>query len=72
MQQQRRTTYDIQDAWECVVSHVDWTNVYAEFAGPGGFNDMDILEVGNSGDPWDSGNTGAPTRVCSSIMSGEH
>jgi len=31
-----RTTYDIQNYWECVVSHVDWTNVFAPFAGPGG------------------------------------
>jgi hypothetical protein len=42
-----RTTYDIQNEWECVVSHVDWTNIFADFAGPGAFNDMDILEVGN-------------------------
>ena len=41
-----RTTYDIEPYWECVTSHVDWTNIYADYAGPGGFNDMDILEVG--------------------------
>jgi alpha-galactosidase len=35
-----RTTYDIQNYWECVVSHVDWTNIYADYAGPGHFNDM--------------------------------
>ena len=34
-----RTTYDIQNHWECVVSHVDWTNVYADFARPGAFNE---------------------------------
>jgi hypothetical protein len=42
-----RTTYDIQNSWECVLPHVDWTNVYASYAGPGHFLDMDILEVGN-------------------------
>jgi hypothetical protein len=42
-----RTTYDIQNHWECVVPHIDWQNVFADFFGPGGFGDMDILEVGN-------------------------
>jgi hypothetical protein len=42
-----RSTYDIQNEWECVVAHIDWNNVFAEFAGPGGFSDMDILESGN-------------------------
>lgn len=42
-----RTTYDIQNYWECVVPHVDWQNVYAPFFGPGHFGDLDILEVGN-------------------------
>ena len=32
------------------------TKVYADFAKPGAFNDMDILEVGNTGDPWPTGN----------------
>lgn len=44
---QWRTTYDIQNLWECVVPHVDWQNVFADYFGPGGFGDMDILEVGN-------------------------
>ena len=30
-----RATYDIQNMWECVVPHLDWLNVYADFAGPG-------------------------------------
>lgn len=42
-----RTTYDVQNSWECVLPHVDWTNVYAKYSGPGHFADMDILEVGN-------------------------
>jgi len=44
---QWRTTYDIQNLWDCVVPHVDWQNVFADYFGPGGFGDMDILEVGN-------------------------
>jgi alpha-galactosidase len=42
-----RATYDIQNTWECVVPHLDWINVYADFAGPGHFNDGDILESFN-------------------------
>ena len=42
-----RTTYDIQNKWECVTPHVDWQNVFADYFGPGAFGDMDILEVGN-------------------------
>ena len=42
-----RATYDIQNMWECVVPHLDWLNVYADFAGPGHFNDGDILESFN-------------------------
>ena len=42
-----RTTYDIQNKWECVIPHVDWTNIFAKYAGPGRFLDMDILELGN-------------------------
>ena len=26
-----RTTYDIQNYWECVVPHVDWQNVFADY-----------------------------------------
>jgi hypothetical protein len=48
-----RTTFDIQYNWECVVAHVDWTNIYADFAKPGGFNDMDILVAGNANKPCD-------------------
>ena len=40
-----RTTYDIQNQWDCVVPHVDWTNIYASFAGPGHFNDMDVRRL---------------------------
>lgn len=36
-----RTTYDVQCAWECIVSHLDWNNVFAGYAAPGAWNDMD-------------------------------
>ena len=36
-----------ENMWECVVPHLDWLNVYADFAGPGHFNDGDILESFN-------------------------
>lgn len=42
-----RTTYDIQNYWECVVPHLDWQDVFAPFFGPGAVGDLDILEVGN-------------------------
>ena len=42
-----RATYDIQNMWECVVPHLDWINVYSDYAGPGHFNDGDILESFN-------------------------
>nr|ARV78455.1 alpha-galactosidase [Vernicia fordii] len=44
-----RTTSDIYDNWESMVSRADINEVYAEFARPGGWNDPDMLEVGNGG-----------------------
>jgi alpha-galactosidase len=53
-----RTTDDIQDCWECakdkydslsVVDILDLQVPLAEFAGPNGWNDPDMLEVGNGG-----------------------
>ncbi|URE30798.1 alpha-galactosidase [Musa troglodytarum] len=44
-----RTTMDINDSWESMVSRVDQNEVYAEYARPGGWNDPDMLEVGNGG-----------------------
>ncbi|KAM0961032.1 hypothetical protein PS2_020150 [Malus domestica] len=44
-----RTTSDISDTWESMVSRADMNEVYAEFARPGGWNDPDMLEVGNGG-----------------------
>lgn len=44
-----RTTNDISDTWESMVSRADQNEVYAEYARPGGWNDPDMLEVGNGG-----------------------
>ncbi|CAI9097119.1 OLC1v1033445C2 [Oldenlandia corymbosa var. corymbosa] len=44
-----RTTNDISDNWESMVSRADQNEVYAEYARPGGWNDPDMLEVGNGG-----------------------
>lgn len=44
-----RTTNDISDSWESVVSRADMNEVYADLARPGGWNDPDMLEVGNGG-----------------------
>ncbi|KAI3453235.1 hypothetical protein Pfo_009898 [Paulownia fortunei] len=44
-----RTTNDISDTWESMISRADQNEVYAELARPGGWNDPDMLEVGNGG-----------------------
>ncbi|KAL2938977.1 Alpha-galactosidase 1 [Bienertia sinuspersici] len=45
-----RTTTDISDNWESMVSKADMNEVYADLARPGGWNaDPDMLEVGNGG-----------------------
>ncbi|XP_057550789.1 alpha-galactosidase 1-like [Amaranthus tricolor] len=44
-----RTTNDISDNWESMVSRADMNEVYADYARPGGWNDPDMLEVGNGG-----------------------
>uniref|UniRef100_A0A1D1XFL4 Alpha-galactosidase n=1 Tax=Anthurium amnicola TaxID=1678845 RepID=A0A1D1XFL4_9ARAE len=44
-----RTTNDINDSWESMVSRADQNEVYADYARPGGWNDPDMLEVGNGG-----------------------
>jgi alpha-galactosidase len=52
-----RTTGDIQDCWDCrrdwggmgVVHILDLQDGLEAFAGPGGWNDPDMLEVGNGG-----------------------
>ncbi|KDO75853.1 hypothetical protein CISIN_1g044794mg, partial [Citrus sinensis] len=44
-----RTTGDIRDKWESITSIADQNNVWGRFAGPGRWNDPDMLEVGNGG-----------------------
>ena len=44
-----RTTGDISDMWLSMLRIIDINNQYHEYAGPGGWNDPDMLEVGNGG-----------------------
>ncbi|THG13173.1 hypothetical protein TEA_028724 [Camellia sinensis var. sinensis] len=44
-----RTTGDIKDTWKSMTSRADENDVWASYAGPGGWNDPDMLEVGNGG-----------------------
>jgi len=42
-----RTTPDINNTWISILNRADLNNKWAEYAGPGGWNDPDMLEVGN-------------------------
>eukprot|EP01018_Ginkgo_biloba_P033905 Gb_08854 [translate_table: standard] len=42
-----RTTGDINNSWDSITSRADLNNKWAHYAGPGGWNDPDMLEVGN-------------------------
>ena len=44
-----RTTGDIAPSWESFVNILDWQVGLEKYAGPGHWNDPDMLEVGNSG-----------------------
>ena len=44
-----RTTGDISDNWTSMLSNFDSNASHASYAGPGGWNDPDMLEVGNGG-----------------------
>ncbi|CAL5080606.1 unnamed protein product [Urochloa decumbens] len=44
-----RTTGDIQDNWGSMTAIADANDKWASYAGPGGWNDPDMLEVGNGG-----------------------
>ncbi|KAK9931427.1 hypothetical protein M0R45_018702 [Rubus argutus] len=44
-----RTTGDIADNWDSMTSRADQNDKWASYAGPGGWNDPDMLEVGNGG-----------------------
>ncbi|XP_059661624.1 alpha-galactosidase-like isoform X2 [Cornus florida] len=42
-----RTTGDIEANWGSITSRADQNDKWASYAGPGGWNDPDMLEVGN-------------------------
>ena len=44
-----RTTGDIKNNWASVVSNYKINDLHPESAGPGGWNDPDMLEIGNGG-----------------------
>ncbi|KAL8171439.1 hypothetical protein V2J09_023243 [Rumex salicifolius] len=44
-----RTTDDISDSWASMTKIADLNDKWASYAGPGGWNDPDMLEVGNGG-----------------------
>ncbi|MCL7032445.1 hypothetical protein MKW94_001186, partial [Papaver nudicaule] len=44
-----RTTDDINDSWSSMTTIADLNDKWAAYAGPGGWNDPDMLEVGNGG-----------------------
>lgn len=44
-----RTTGDISDSWSSMLNNLDINTQWAKQAGPGGWNDPDMLEVGNGG-----------------------
>jgi len=50
-----RTTGDISDCWDCKKDQLSWTQILdlqvgiESYAGPGHWNDPDMLEVGNGG-----------------------
>ncbi|KAH7279899.1 hypothetical protein KP509_37G042900 [Ceratopteris richardii] len=44
-----RTTGDITDDWSSMISRADQNNAWSSYAGPGGWNDPDMLEIGNGG-----------------------
>ena len=44
-----RTNKDIKDNWKSMLRIIDINNIYYNYSGPGGWNDPDMLEVGNGG-----------------------
>ncbi len=44
-----RTTDDISDTWASMLYNYDLSAIHQDVAGPGGWNDPDMLEVGNGG-----------------------
>jgi alpha-galactosidase len=44
-----RTTGDISDSYAAMISIAEYNNQWAKYAGPGQWNDPDMLQVGNGG-----------------------
>ena len=44
-----RTTIDIYNSWDSMIYVIDTNNKWYKYAGPGGWNDPDMLEIGNGG-----------------------
>jgi len=44
-----RTTNDISDKWQSMLRNLDQNDKWWSYAGPGAWNDPDMLEVGNGG-----------------------
>ncbi len=44
-----RTTEDIEDKWPSMLTNLDISAQHSKIAGPGAWNDPDMLEVGNGG-----------------------
>ena len=44
-----RTTGDIDDSWGSMLANLDASSAHQAVAGPGGWNDPDMLEIGNGG-----------------------
>ena len=44
-----RTTGDIWDSWDSMINIIDENDKWYQYAGPGAWNDPDMLEVGNGG-----------------------
>ena len=42
-----RTTLDIKDSWNSMIGIINENDKWYKYAGPGGWNDPDMLEVGN-------------------------
>mmetsp|Transcript_19952 Transcript_19952/g.55463 ORF Transcript_19952/g.55463 Transcript_19952/m.55463 type:complete len:513 (-) Transcript_19952:397-1935(-) len=57
-----RTTADIEPAWASVMDILLQNDAWAQYAGPGGFNDPDMLEVGVPGNAWGDGLSPAEER----------
>ena len=44
-----RISGDVTDTWSSIVSIASGAQGLVQYAGPGGFNDFDMLEIGNGG-----------------------